>query len=307
MIVKNFLFHRVSDETDLLWPPMPAALFQSLIAFISSRYQVVSLENDISTGYFKKNGKAPATILFDDGYKDNIEFAVPILKQYKCPASFYVVTDCINENIPTWTYAVDYLLQHTRIQELILDMDFVPSSLRVIECKNELQRIKAGGIIKPWMKGLSNEKRQLVFNHLRNIFTDVDLPRDKMMSWKDLQQMESAGFYIGSHSLTHPLLASIKEEDELLLELRESAKQIQINVGKFPVTISYPVGSYNDSVISCAKQAGYKMGLAVEQRFYDTEKDDIFAIPRVELYNEPMWKCKLRISGIYNWLKRRIQ
>ena len=42
--------------------------------------------------------------MFDDGYKDNIEYAAPILRQFKCPASFYVVTDCIDRNVPTWTY-----------------------------------------------------------------------------------------------------------------------------------------------------------------------------------------------------------
>ena len=53
-------------------------------------------------------------ILFDDGYKDNLDFAAPILSRYQCPASFYVVTQCIDQNIPTWTYQVDYLFQYTR-------------------------------------------------------------------------------------------------------------------------------------------------------------------------------------------------
>ncbi|MBK7956947.1 MAG: polysaccharide deacetylase family protein [Bacteroidetes bacterium] len=35
---------------------------------------------------------------FDDGYLDNLEYAAPILAKYKVPASFYVVTDCIDQN-----------------------------------------------------------------------------------------------------------------------------------------------------------------------------------------------------------------
>src|SRR5215475_13779544 len=118
MIIKNFLFHRVSDEKDQLWPPMPVALFETLVAFITKRYQVISLEKFISGDFKANNGNQPATILFDDGYKDNIEYAVPILQKYRCPASFYVVTDCIDKNIPTWTYIVDYLLQNTRASSL---------------------------------------------------------------------------------------------------------------------------------------------------------------------------------------------
>ena len=39
------------------------------------------------------------TIGFDDGYRDNIDHALPLLKKYGCPASFYVVTDCIDKQV----------------------------------------------------------------------------------------------------------------------------------------------------------------------------------------------------------------
>src|SRR5438477_9591829 len=121
MIIKNFLFHRVSDDADRLWPPMSTSLFRSLIAYITRQYHVVNLEEYLLSNERIQTKKRLATILFDDGYKDNIEYAVPILGEYKCPASFYVVSDCIDKNIPTWTYITDYLFQHTRVQALELD------------------------------------------------------------------------------------------------------------------------------------------------------------------------------------------
>jgi peptidoglycan/xylan/chitin deacetylase (PgdA/CDA1 family) len=306
MIIRNFLFHRVSDEADRLWPPMPVSLFKSVIGYIIKQYQVVKLEDYILNDQFKGKGKKLATILFDDGYKDNIEYAVPILDAYKCPASFYVVTDCIDKNIPTWTYIVDHLFQNTDAKELVLDIGFVTTAFRRNEFNNGLEKINFASKLKPWMKGLSNEERRQVLVHLQTTFADVTMPANKMMNWSDLRQMQTAGYTIGSHSLSHPLLASIKDENELYAEIEGSGKKIASELGKFPLTISYPIGSYDGRVIAYSKKAGYKIGLAVKQRFYNTVKDDLFAIPRVELYNEPMWKWRLRISGVYSWVKNKI-
>jgi peptidoglycan/xylan/chitin deacetylase (PgdA/CDA1 family) len=306
MIIKNFLFHRVSDEEDRLWPPMPVSLFESLIAYIKRHYEVVMLEDYVLDENLKKSAKKAATILFDDGYKDNIEYAVPVLQKYQCPASFYVVTDCIDKNTPTWTYIVDYLLQNTTVKSLKLDLPFVPQVFRINEFTGSSHRLESGSRLKPWMKTLSNDERRQVLACLKDSFADVVVPGDKMMSWEELGQIQNAGYRIGSHSVSHPLLASIKNEEELFFELSESAKRIETELNRFPTTISYPIGSYDERVISCSKKAGYKIGLAVKQRFYDTGEDDPYAIPRVELYNEPVWKCKLRISGIYSWVKNKV-
>ena len=87
MVIRNFLFHRVSDEADAMWPPMKPSLFSKIISYLTQNFTVVPLEHYLNNpGAFQTNKKI-ATVLFDDGYKDNIEFAAPILNKYKCPAS----------------------------------------------------------------------------------------------------------------------------------------------------------------------------------------------------------------------------
>ncbi len=307
MIIRNFLFHRVSDETDRLWPPTSTALFRSIITYITKRYHVVNLEDHLLAGEPGKTKKKAATISFDDGYKDNIEYAVPILKAYKCPASFYVATDCIDKNIPTWTYVADFLFKNTGIGKLALDMEFVPPQFRKNEIPSELARLDLASRLKRWMKGLPNKERQEVLLHLQSALNDVAPPANRMMNWNDLRQMQTDGYTIGSHTVSHPLLASIEDDKELFFELEESGERIRSELGRFPVTISYPIGSYDKRVMKCAKESGYKLGLAVRERFYDTGKDDLFSIPRVELGNESLLKCKLRISGMYSKIKSIIK
>lgn len=135
----------------------------------------------------------------------------------------------------------------------------------------------------------------------------IAFPRDLMMNWENVRQLNIAGFYIGSHTHSHPMLASIINEDEIENELRQSACIINEQLGYRPTTISYPIGSWDERVVRIAKNVGYKLGLVVEQRQYDSEQDDKLLIPRIELYNESWWKTKLRMNGIYQSIKRLVR
>ena len=56
--------------------------------------------------------------------------------------------------------------------------------------------------------------------------------------------------------------------------------------------------SYNQTTKRLSREAGYQIGLAVKQQVYDPKKFDLFEIPRIELYNEPWLKTKLRIENV---------
>ena len=83
-MIRNFLFHRVSPERDQLWDPMSVELFDKCIRYISKKYDVVQFEELVISDKYKKNNKKKiATIMFDDGYKYNIDFAGRIIHQGK--------------------------------------------------------------------------------------------------------------------------------------------------------------------------------------------------------------------------------
>jgi peptidoglycan/xylan/chitin deacetylase (PgdA/CDA1 family) len=300
MIIRNFLFHRVTDEKDQLWPPMTPRLFEKIIKTLSNNYHIVNLESFVAQP--QQHKKRLASVMFDDGYKDNIDFAAPILKKYACPASFYIATDCIDRNLPTWTYLMDFTLQHTQKPAVELPYDYVPVHFKKLPLASVLTaHVKK---LKPWMKSLPNYQRLQIMELILEQCNDVQIPSNQMLSWDEVRQLHTEGFNIGSHTHTHPMLARLHDEQEIKAELHLSFEKITQHLGTPPVTISYPIGSYDARVMALSKQAGYNLGLAVEQRFYQTGKDPLFAIPRVELYDEPWYKVSGRINGIYNYIKR---
>ncbi|MEO5570074.1 MAG: polysaccharide deacetylase family protein [Bacteroidia bacterium] len=252
-----------------------------------------------------KTKKTLATVMFDDGYVDNIEYAAPILKKHDCPASFYVVTGCIDFNLPTWTHIVEHLFLYTKKLEIEIETDSLPQSLRKNKWVNKNERVEFAKQMNPYLKHLSHENRSSVILKLQQYFNDVELPKI-MMNWKEVKQLSDEGFSIGSHSISHAMLGTIADENEVSNELIASKNTIKKNIGIEPITISYPVGSYNKRTIELSKSAGYKIGLAVKQKFFNTDKDDFFEIPRTELYNESWFKTKMRITGTLENIKRII-
>ena len=305
-MVYNFLFHRVSPTREPLWDPMDLALFDKCIKHISKKFEVVLAEDYYLSNPKPTSNRKIATIMFDDGYKDNIEFAAPILKKYNCKASFYVVTNCIDVNEPTWTQVLENQFLHTKNTKLDIKFDFLPSELH-IENVNSLEDKKAYvSKLKPILKNISHEERALVLNQIAQMFNDVKAPK-VMMSWDDIRALAKEGHYIGSHTVTHPALSTVDNIYTLKYELAHSAERIQTELGYFPLSISYPVGSFNETTKKVSKDVGYKIGLAVNQKIHNPKIEDIFEISRLELYNESWFKTKLRISDSLEKIKRLIR
>jgi peptidoglycan/xylan/chitin deacetylase (PgdA/CDA1 family) len=285
---------------------MDPVLFEKCIKYISRKYTVRLFEDLAFDKTALESKNRYATIMFDDGYKDNIEFALPILEKYNVKASFYVVTDCIEKNIPTWTHILEHLFRFSKKTELKLNFEELPEELQRGEFATAVERLAFAKRLKPYLKTIGHVERERVLDHIKMVFDDVSLP-EIMMSWDDLRSISEKGHCIGSHTVSHPMLATIEDEALITSELKDSADAIKKELGFFPKTISYPVGSYDERVKRLSKVSGYSIGLAVKQDVFSPQKEDIFEVSRIELYNEPWWKTKLRISNKLEEIKKVIR
>jgi peptidoglycan/xylan/chitin deacetylase (PgdA/CDA1 family) len=304
--MKNFLFHRVNPNRDILWDPMDPILFEKCIKYIKNNYEVVSLEEYILNDEKNVNSNKIATILFDDGYKDNLEYAAPILSKYKCPASFYIITDCIEKNIPSWTHILEHQFLFTKKDSVDFDAKGLPEYINKRNWKNQAEKIAYIKKLKPFLKTISHVERENILSQISQSLNDIELPR-VMMSWDDVKQLKDYGFTIGSHTVTHAMLGTIVDENIVKKELNDSGNEILKKLGFFPKTISYPVGSYNETTMRLSKKAGYEIGLAVKQTIHNPSRNNIFEVSRIELYNESWLKTRLRISNQLENIKSLIR
>ncbi len=84
----------------------------------------------------------------------------------------------------------------------------------------------------------------------------------EIMSWEEMKEMSQAGMVFGSHSIFHPYLDKLSDEN-LKKEVEDSKKLLEEKLGKKVDYIAYPAGMYNNKVIEAVKAAGYQAALGV--------------------------------------------
>ncbi len=77
------------------------------------------------------------------------------------------------------------------------------------------------------------------------------------VTWSQLRDMRKAGMEIGSHTMTHPYLRTLKEKQQYN-ELRRSKLDIEDGIGEEIKIFSFPYGDFNSRLIVLAKKAGYE-------------------------------------------------
>ncbi len=104
---------------------------------------------------------------------------------------------------------------------------------------------------------------------------DVEFP---VVSWKEIRDLASKGFEIGSHSMTHPHLDKISSEN-CYRELEGSRKKLEQELGIEIRHMAYPFGEFDESVRELANNAGYYTACAGES-YIANSNTHLLSLPR---------------------------
>lgn len=102
------------------------------------------------------------------------------------------------------------------------------------------------------------------------------------MSWDELRALTDRGIEIGSHTVSHPHLPQLSEE-EIRTELVDSRARFEDELGGPCRFLAYPFGEHDSRVRAAARKAGYAGAFALAN---GADNRDDFALPRVDLYRK---------------------
>ena len=99
-------FHRVHDAPDATGLTIDTASFEQYCRFFAARFHVVSLRELVDRLDQQLPVGGYLAITFDDGYRDNYQYAAPVLRSLSLPATFFVVSEWIGSDVvPAWDKA----------------------------------------------------------------------------------------------------------------------------------------------------------------------------------------------------------
>lgn len=92
-------YHRIADEHPNGWT-MNCRDFARQLDWLQENYDIVSLAEAQRRIQSKSCDRPSVAITFDDGYADNVEFALPELVKRAIPATYFVATDFVRTGNP---------------------------------------------------------------------------------------------------------------------------------------------------------------------------------------------------------------
>lgn len=211
----------------------------------------------------------PIAITFDDGYRNNLDVAVPILERHGLRATFFVATAFITERRMFWWDRISYVVKSSARRRLEL------SYPRPMALDLDAGRQAA---IKVLLK-LVKETDHLDIDHfLEHLTTAAGLAWDRaietaiadrlLLTWDDVRALRARGMDVQSHTSTHRVLNRLSSA-EAGRELLESRLTLERELGEPVRAVSYPCGysiAAERGLRAEVEKAGYELGFESEGR-----------------------------------------
>jgi len=282
-------YHRINEKPDDSYPHQEdtvsttSDMFRSQLAFLK-RYCFVTTFKGLAELIAANEKIPPNTVIitFDDGYRDNYDIALPILSEFKLPAVIYVVTGNIDTGQPFWFDILSYALTNAPNGTLrVLDGRH---TFDISNGNGKLLRRSFGDLVRV----LTDQERVQAISELVDYSKcrdEIEAHERMVLTWPEVSELHSAGIEIGSHTVSHPFLSCLSDE-QLESELVESKRRIETEIGSPVVSLSYPTGGksfYDERALKFAATCGYQFAVSYEHNALPYSHDARFDIPRIHI------------------------
>lgn len=290
-------YHRLGEPVDDGGPDaVTARHFREHLLYLKARYDLVTLDEGLRRLARGGARRPMACVTFDDGYRDNLLLALPILLEEGCRATLFPTLEAIEEGRAPWTHRLAAGL-------IVLAEAGVPAG-----ASETLRRFGAGthgldgaarrrriaDVVAQAKRGPAAEASRLADEAER--LAGPAAARPAMMTADDLRAWAAAGMEVGSHTHRHPILARL-EPAERRADLLASRLGLERILGRPVRHLAYPNGrthDWNDAVIEDARSAGFEAAVTTLEGANDAAIDP-FRLARVSVGDDAVTSLALRL------------
>jgi peptidoglycan/xylan/chitin deacetylase (PgdA/CDA1 family) len=243
-------------------------------------------------------------VTFDDGYADNLHDALPTLKRYDVPATFFLTSGVLSAAGEFWWDELERLLLRPRRLPRILRLT-VGAASRSLEAgraaepfENPHEQIMSSlpweaaqdtrvgfyYTVWQWLGTLTEESRRTALAQIRDQLEEPELTRDSHRSLTPDEAVRPAGapqIDIGAHSVTHAML-STQSPDAQRWEMRQSKQDLEALIGRPVAGFAYPHGDYGPETLDLVQDSGFDFACTVEGGCV-AKKTRPFLLPRLSV------------------------
>jgi peptidoglycan/xylan/chitin deacetylase (PgdA/CDA1 family) len=194
-------------------------------------------------------------LTFDDGYRDQLELAVPMLERLELPATFLLVPGLLEGTSRPWWELLGWILGGAT-------RDAVVWEGHSIGLRGDHQRRAAVRSVGELLKRRDSRARDAALEELAEGCRPAGSPGERAMflDWTGAKELAGRGFAVASHSQTHAILVH-ESEAEQRRDLACSRRQLEQELDVPVDLLGYPNGTfldYDQTTVAAAHAAGYR-------------------------------------------------
>ena len=251
---------------------------ESAIIELKKRFDIISIDDAVKQLGGIGVKKESVVLTFDDGFKDNFKYLLPVLKKHNVPATYYINSSVIDTNRNLWFQSVINYFYSVPKKNVTIALTNKEYDLSTAD-----KRYKAAFDFMQYLQ--ANYKPEEFHSVIDSVAGDDSLPEesDYHLSWDELKILVKEPLItIGAHSYNHYPLAYCNEEQskfEIEKSITDLEQQLDIKIDHF----SYPRGhveDFTDWHIKVLKDIGISSAVTTI-RGVNRNGQDLFQIKRV--------------------------
>jgi peptidoglycan/xylan/chitin deacetylase (PgdA/CDA1 family) len=253
--------------------------FEAHLEFYKEHFNVVTLDQFYNQQF--NNDKFNVCLTFDDGFANNLKYALPLLEKYQMPATFFItaIRDAGYEIL--WSDFLAIVTHYGPARLLYEDKEY-----RKIKKLRKYAEVATGITLADRLKGLGFESKKQMMATLQELFPNNPAEEDywKQLTPGEIRQLAASPLVtIGSHSYYHNRMDKLPIGDASN-ELKKSKQFLESVTGYEISSFAFPYGNYSRQLVEEARRIGHTQLLAMDLLY---EEDKLDAAMRERLTMNP--------------------
>ncbi len=287
------VYHRVLPQSDYLRPGVPTVSeFDWQMELVSKYFTPLSLSTALQLMSEDRLPSRSICVTFDDGYRDNLHHALPILKKWKVPATVFVASGFLNGG-RMWNDTIIETIRNLSGD----DLDLESFGMGRYPIARPEQRLMACEKVIKELKHLPYRERQEHVDRLAGLVEASRLPDDLMLNTLELQALSNELVEIGNHTVNHPVLTSLGS-DAIEWELRQNNRDLEDIIQKPIRYFAYPNGQpgkdFTEAHSRLVRSLGFQGAVTTSWGVSD-KKTNPWQLPRFTPWDNTPWQFALRL------------
>lgn len=272
------MYHRVLEDAecpDYPFPSlvMPRSLFEAQVDWLAEHTRALPVADALGQMHDSSPSSKPVICLtFDDGYVDNFEIAAPVLEARGLRGTFFITAGAVEARKSLWydrAAALWPLFGRGELRQRVSE-----------SCDSDVPEFRTAEGWVEWLKPLPIGRRDSIVSMLAAGMSDDELACP-LMTPSQVRQLAERGHEVGSHTLWHPILPSLTE-DERRTEIEGARRLLQEWTEREVTGFCYPNGDFDSEVIRLLDEVGHGYACTTRPGRNDG-RTDRFQLRRIDM------------------------